>query len=83
MKQQEVKKELKLKAAKSGGKVTPVTGRDEFFRLNNLNSACSTITFRTRSFFLTNQKSEYGRNYRIKDTCLKNPGPDFLHHLRA
>ena len=26
MKQQEVKKELKLKAAKAGGKVTPVTG---------------------------------------------------------
>ena len=26
MKQQEVKKELKMKAAKAGGKVTPVTG---------------------------------------------------------
>ena len=34
MKQQEVKKELKLKAAKSGGKVTPVTGNDDFFLLN-------------------------------------------------
>ena len=45
MKQQEVKKELKLKAAKSGGKVTPVTGKDEFFLLNNLNSACSPIIF--------------------------------------
>ena len=49
MKQKEVKKELKLKAAKSGGKVTPVTGKDEFFLLNNLNSACSPIIFSAAS----------------------------------
>ena len=45
MKQQEVKKELKLKAAKSGGKVTPVTGNDNFFLLNSFNSARSPIIF--------------------------------------
>ena len=59
MKQKEVKKELKLKAAKSGGKVTPVTGNDIFFLLNSLNTQCLfTHYFLNTALLLANQMLE-------------------------
>ena len=57
MKQQEVKKELKMKASKAGGKVTPVNGMNYFgsiFRIarNFMLNSMVILRLKIKTFFL-------------------------------